>query len=400
MSSGNQVHRVFITGAGIVAPSGLTRKDAFEKMLEGISCVRRISRFDPFRFRCQVAAGVDGIAMRLGVVDRHIEMALLAADQAVNEACLELRWPHNVRTGVVFATAIAATLRIEQAFRERVKCGVDAFRFDSATELLAAIYGAKDLTLTVTTGCTASIDALGTAFDAVRFGVLDRAIVVTAEAPIAPITIASFDRISAISRFRGDPRQASRPFHIDRDGFVLGEGAAAVVLESERLVKQRHASPLARIEGWASVSSAYHMTSIRSTGEDIARAMNGALNSAGCAPESVDFLDLHATSTKQNDLAESNAVRSVFGNRISELPVAAQKSINGHALGASNLMEIVLALTAMGRGVLPPVANLDRQDPNCGVLASNKPVYGKFHRFLKSTSGFSGIHTCMVLGAV
>jgi 3-oxoacyl-(acyl-carrier-protein) synthase len=364
-------------------------------MIGGVSRVRRAFEFDTAPFKSKVVAAVDFALPPTDYADRHIRLAVLAADEAVAESSLPQSEP-PLRTGIVFATAVGATIRMEQGYRRQAKEGSDAFYFDTATRLLESRYHAHHLGLTITTGCTAGLDAVGAAFDAINMGWVDRAIVVAADAPISPITMAAFDRIGAISRFTGAAELASRPFHSERDGFVLAEGAAALVLESPAAAANRGAAAIAVMEGWASVSSAFHMTAIRSTGQDIARAMRGALASADRRESDIDFLDLHATSTRQNDLAESAAVNEVFAANGEDIPVMAQKSINGHALGASSLLEVVNAITSLQRGLLLPTANLDNQDPLCRIAARATTVSGRFKRFLKSASGFSGIHTCAV----
>lgn len=376
-----------------MAPSGRNRRTSYERMLNGVSAVRKIERFDTSGFKSKVAAVVDEVSHRPKVEDRHVELALRASEQALAEAGLA-----GGTFGLVFATAVGASATLESSYRARSHPSSGSFQFDLATSAIARETGIKGPRYTQTTGCTAGLDAVGFAHDIISAGLGDTLLVVAAEAPVAPIVLASFDKIGAVSRHVLAPHRASRPFHIDRDGFVLGEGAAAVLLEHASAVEKRGAKPLCRLLGWHSVSSGFHMTAIRSDGSDIAGAVAGALAAAHVNPREVDVVDLHATSTKQNDLAEANALSAVFGRRGCAIPVMAQKGLNGHALGASSLMELVNSITALEHQTLIPCANLDRQDPSCRVLAPTEPTCGRFRTLVKVASGFSGIHTAAVIG--
>ena len=215
---------------------------------------------------------------------------------------------------------------------------------------------------------------------------------------MCPIVVAAFQKIGALSKRDVDPEQASCPFSRERDGFVLGEGAAAVVLEDRAVALARGATPLLEMLGWASVSSAYHMTRIRTTGEDIAASVRMALADAGLPPAAVDLLDAHGTSTKLNDASETAAYHDVFGTRAQRLPVVAQKGVNGHALGASNLLEISGLVRYMPAGMLPPTANTTKETLDVPLdVVLGEPRLAEPEVVVKTSSGFSGIHTAAVL---
>lgn len=319
---------------------------------------------------------------------------------ATSEALAQANLPAETRrrAGVVFATAIAGTERMEVAFLNRRLRAPDAFRFSTVAEAIAGHYGLAGPNLTVTTGCTAGLDAFGVAYDQIRAARMDCVIAGAADAPLTPIVVTSFDRIGAISRRNHDPQVASRPFDVGRDGFVLGEGAAVFVLEEWGHAQARGAGVLAEVLGWSSVSSAFHMTGMRTNGTDIARAMLRAIQNSGLHRDDIDLIDLHGTSTPMNDLSEAAAVSEVFGLRANMIPVTAQKSVMGHALGASNALEIAGAILALSEQVVPPIANLANLDPKCPVRPVREaPMPCKLTVALKVSSGFSGIHSALVL---
>lgn len=388
---------LMITGAGVVSPAGSGRRSAFDGLLAGRSKVRAIERFDASRFKSQVAAPIEAAPFVRDVADRHAAYAVAAAEEALSEGGLLGDLDGCVATGLVFATAIGATEAMEWGYRGIVPLRAESFHFDSPCQTIAQRFGLGGPVLTSTTGCTASLDALGLAFDLINAGFSERMLIVTGEAPIVPIALAAFDRIHAVSRCP-DPAMASRPFALGRDGFVLGEGGAAMILESEGSARRRGATVCARLMGWASVSSGYHMTAIRTDGSDLVRAMRACLKSADCCERMVDAFDLHGTSTRMNDLAEARAIASLLG-AANVRPAVAQKSINGHALGASNLIELVNAISSFERSMLPPAPLTAELDPECGVDLVSEPRPWRGRTILKLSSGFSGIHSAALLGA-
>jgi 3-oxoacyl-(acyl-carrier-protein) synthase len=328
----------------------------------------------------------------------HVAYADLAISEALAEAGLDSA--ERASTPVVTSTAIAASLELESAFRDGSTLPSGAFGFDLLSERARRGYGVGSDTwaLTLSTGCTAGLDALGAGFDAIASGRARRVLVISAEATMCPIVVAAFQKIGALSDRDVDPDRASCPFSRDRDGFVLGEGAAAIVLEDMSAAQARGAAPLMEVLGWGSVSSAYHMTRIRLTGEDIAASVRAALADAGLPPAAVDSLDAHGTSTKLNDASENAAYHDVFGARLGRMPVVAQKGVTGHALGASNLLEIAGLGRYLTSAALPPVANTTAETLDVPLdLVMGEPRLMEPEIVVKTSSGFSGIHTAMVL---
>lgn len=391
--------RVAITGVGAVSPAGPDSKAHLAGLLSGRSLARNLTDdwYTPF-------AKAVGVPVTCDVPDdvpRHVAYADLAISEAIAEASLD--GAERAGTSIVTSTAIGASVELESAYRDGRELPPGSFAFDLLTDRARRQHGVgtKAWSLTMSTGCTAGLDALGTGFDAIMSGRARQVLVVSAEATMCPIVLAAFQKIGALSDRDVDPHHASCPFSRDRDGFVLGEGAAAVVLEDTASALARGAAPLLGMAGWASVSSAYHMTRIRTTGEDIAASVRGALADADLPADAVDVLDAHGTSTPLNDASESAAYREVFGTWAERIPVVAQKGVTGHALGASNLLEITGLVRYLAAGSLPPVANTTAatlDDPLDVVL--DEPRLAEPEIVVKTSSGFSGIHSAAVLRRV
>lgn len=392
--------RIVITGVGAVSPAGPDSKAHVAGLLAGRSLATHLTGDWYAPFTRAVGAPVTSVPVPTGR-PRHIAYADLAIAEALAEAGLDAG--ERAATNVVTSTAIAASVELENAFRDGSALAPGSFGFDHVTELARAGFGVgADLwSLTLSTGCTAGLDALGAGFDAIAGGRTSRVLVVSAEATMCPIVVAAFQKISALSNRDVEPHLASCPFSRDRDGFVLGEGAAAVVLEDLAVARARGAAPLIEMFGWASVSSAYHMTRIRSTGEDIAASIRQALDHAAVPADAVDALDAHGTSTRLNDTSEGAAYHEVFGDRATRLPVVAQKGVTGHALGASNLLEIAGLSRYLPGGQLPPTANTTAETLDVDLdVVLDEPRLAEPAILVKTSSGFSGIHTAAVLGMV
>jgi 3-oxoacyl-(acyl-carrier-protein) synthase len=332
-------------------------------------------------------------------VPRHVSLGSSAAREAVEDAGLSDR--ERAETDLIVGTAISAVVELEAAFRGGMAPPAGWFGFDLLTEHVRAELGSRGRSLTISTGCTTALDALGASVDAVASGRSPRVLVIAAEAPLAPSVVAGFQRVGALSTRPVSPERASCPFSRERDGFVLGEGAAALVVEDAELAAARGALPVLEVCGWGSVSSAYHITGIRTTGEDIVRSIRQALDNAGVSASAIDCLDAHGSSTPLNDASEAAAFAEVFGARSSSIPVVAQKGVVGHALAASNLLEVVGLVGLLPKGVLPPVKNTTRATLNEPVdLVLDEPRHAQPEYVVKTSSGFSGLHSACVLRVI
>lgn len=379
-----------------MSPAGPDSKAHLAGLLAARSLAQRLTEpwFAPF----ESAVGVPVTCVpELPEPARHVAFADPAIAEALAEAGLDER--ERADTRLVTSTAIAASIELEKAFRDGRVLRTGSFGFDLVTDWARRRYGVGGAgwSLTMSTGCTAGLDALGAGYDAVVGGRAARVLVISAEATMCPIVVAAFQKIGALSHRQVAPERASCPFSRDRDGFVLGEGAAAVVLEDASSAVARGAAPLVEMLGWGSVSSAYHMTAIRASGEDVAASIRQALHDAGLPASAIDALDAHGTSTPLNDTSEAAAYRDVFGARVGELPIVAQKGVNGHALGASNLLEVVGLCRYLPTGMLPPTANTTAETLDFPLdVVLDEPRLAEPEILVKTSSGFSGIHSAAV----
>lgn len=385
---------VVISGTGVVSPVGCDLESHVKGLVAGWSpCEELGVGFE----ECDRAIGCRAVsAGQAWAGPRHVGLGLTASQEAV--AAAGLTEQERADTDVIAATAISAIVELEEARRAGSAPPAGWFGFDLLTEEVRADLGIRGRPLTVSTGCTTGLDAFGAAIDAIASGRSSRVLVVAAEAALSPAVVAGFQRVGALSTRPVPPGQASCPFSRERDGFVLGEGAASVVLEDGAAAAARGARPAVEVCGWSSVSSAYHMTGIRKTGEDIARSIRLALDDAGLPADAIECIDSHGSSTPLNDASEAAAYAEVFGNRLPSIPVIAQKGVFGHPLGASNLMEIVGMTSLLPAGVLPPVMNTTSEtlsealDVVLGEPRDAQPEY-----VVKNSSGFSGLHSACIL---
>lgn len=389
--------RVVVTATGAVSPAGTdSESHALGLMAGWPMCEALGSGFEEFdhAIGCRVAsvAGSED-------VPRHVSLGMPAAREAVDGAGLSSQ--ERAETDMVAATAISAIVELEAAHRAGSMPPAGWFGFDLLTERLRADLGIGGRSLTVSTGCTTALDALGAAVDAIASGRSSRVLVAAGEAALTRAVVAGFQRVGALSTRPVPAERASCPFSSERDGFVLGEGGAAVIVEDAELAAARGARPVLEICGWGSVSSGYHMTGIRESGEDIARSVRAALDNADLPADAIDCIDAHGSSTPLNDASEAAAFADVFGSRLASMPVVAQKGVLGHALGASNLLEVVGLAGLLPKGVLPPVKNTTREtlsEPVDLVIDEARHVQPEY--VIKTSSGFSGLHSACVIRVV
>jgi minimal PKS ketosynthase (KS/KS alpha) len=414
--------RAVVTGVGVVAPGGGNRHEFWQLLTDGRTATRRITFFDPAPFRSQVAAECDFDPALRGLSsqeihrnDRCTQFALVAADEAVAQSGLDLASGDGAdgdRVAVSMGSAVGATMRLEDEYVVVSDSGrrwlVDP-RYGSgflyhalvpsslATEV-ACRFAAHGPAAVVSTGCTSGLDAVGYARQLVEDGDADVVIAGATDAPISPISMACFDAIRATSAHNDDPPHASRPFDATRDGFVMGEGAAVLVVEEYEHARRRDAEILAEIRGFANRCNAYHMTGLRPDGVEMADAIGEALGQARLDPTAVDYINAHGSGTKQNDLHETAAFKRSLGSHAYAVPVSSIKSMVGHSLGAIGSIELAACVLAVQHDVVPPTANLERRDPQCDL--DYVPRQAREHRtdvVLSVGSGFGGFQSAMVL---
>ncbi|CAM5507355.1 beta-ketoacyl-[acyl-carrier-protein] synthase family protein [Streptomyces pilosus] len=411
--------RIVITGIGAVAPGKPGAKEYWELISNGRTATRTISSFDPAPYRSRVAAECDFDPFTAGLgrqevrrMDRATQFAVAAAREAVADSGLDLPADDPATVGVSLGNAVGCTTSMEREYavlsnegadwlvdhRYAVPHLYDHFVPSSIAAELARLVGAQGPVALVSDGCTSGLDAIGHGADLIREGSVDVVISGGTDAPISPITLACFDAIKATTPRNDDPEHASRPFDATRNGLVLGEGAAVLVLEELEHARRRGAQIYAEVAGVGTRCNAYHMTGLRSDGTEMADAITQALTEARLTPESVDYVNAHGSSTKQNDRHETAAFKTALGRHAYDVPISSVKSMIGHSLGAIGALELVACVLAMREGLVPPTANLHEPDPVCDLdYVPLRAREARVDNVLSVGSGFGGFQTAVVL---
>ncbi|MFE1173863.1 beta-ketoacyl-[acyl-carrier-protein] synthase family protein [Streptomyces sp. NPDC058773] len=411
--------RVAVTGVGIVAPGGVGVPAFWDLLSSGRTATRGITLFNPEGFRSRIAAECDFDPAAHGLSeeqvarsDRYIQFAMVAADEALRSAGLDTGAEDPWRIGVSLGTAVGGTTRLEHDYvavsSHGARWDVDhrpagrwlerAFSPSSLASAVAEQIGAHGPVQTVSTGCTSGLDAIGYAFQSIEEGRVDVCIAGASDSPISPITVACFDAIKATSANNDDPAHASRPFDANRDGFVMGEGGAVLVLEELEHARARGATVHCEIRGYATFGNAYHMTGLTQEGLEMAEAINRALGHAGVDATQVDYVNAHGSGTQQNDRHETAAVKRSLGAHAHKVPMSSIKSMVGHSLGAIGAIEIVACVLALTHQVVPPTANYETPDPECDLDYVPKTARELPLRSVLSVgSGFGGFQSAVVL---
>ncbi|GAA3441440.1 beta-ACP synthase [Planomonospora venezuelensis] len=407
-----------MTGVGVVAPGGGSREEFWARIVDGKPAIRRVSTFDPTAYRSQIAAECDFDPARYGLtpqeirrMDRFVQMAIASADEAVADSGLELGRVDTDRLGVCLGSAVGATITLEDEYVVASNHGRDwvtdhrhtmPFLYQSlvpssaATEL-AVRYGAHGPAALVSTGCTSGIDSIGHAHSLIQDGEADIVIAGASDAPISPITVACFDAIRATSPRNDEPDQASRPFDAGRQGFVLGEGSAILVIEELEHALARGARVYCEVAGYAARANGFHMTGLRPDGFELGEAIMEAMDRARLNPDDLGYISAHGSGTKQNDRHETAAYKRALGEAARQVPISSIKSVIGHSLGAIGSIEMAACALVVSRGVIPPTANLTTPDPDCDL--DYTPLVAReaeVDHALSAGSGFGGFQSAMV----
>lgn len=374
--------RVVVTGLGIISPIG-TGKDAFwEALLRGESGVRRITRFDPSEFKTQIAAEVSDFNPEAYIdkkdvrrMDRYTQFAVAATGLALKDAGIAPGAVDPDRVGVVLGSGIGGIETFEEQTRVLVARGpnrispffVPMMITNMGAGYVAIVNGFYGPNSTMVTACASSNQAIGEAFRIIQRGEADVMVTGGAEAAVTPISIAGFCAMKAMSTRNDEPARASRPFDAGRDGFVVGEGAAILILERVERAVARGAHIYAEITGYGQSCDAYHITAPDPEGSGAAKAMKRALADAGLSPEEVSYINAHGTSTLFNDKVETLAIKKVFGESAYRIPVSSTKSMTGHLLGAAGGIEAAACVLSITHGIIPPTINYEEPDPECDL---------------------------------
>ena len=398
--------RVFVTGYGAVSPVGLTSDKTWEGLCEGRSGVDSISSFDAEGFDTTFAAEVTDFDPEIYVgkkqarrMDRFVQFAAAASLEAIEKSALKITPENCEKVSVLIASGIGGIMTLSDqigVLNKRGPSRVSPFLVpmmlpDMASGQVSIMTGAKGANYSTVSACASGADSIGMAFEAIRRGDVDIAITGAAEAAICPVGVAGFNACQALSKRNDDPKGASRPFDSDRDGFVLGEGAGVLIIETETSMINRGASPIAEIVGYGATADANHITQPGPEGEGGARAMTKALMQAQISAEEIDYINAHGTSTPLNDKFETMAMKSVFGESARGIPISSTKSMTGHLLGASGALEAVVSVMALEKAVIPPTINLTTPDADCDLDYTPNIKREKELSFAMSNSfGFGG----------
>jgi len=412
--------RVVVTGIGVLSPNGIGKDEAFLSMISGKSAVRKVDYFDVSMFKSQIAAEIRDFdpfhhglshddAMRM---DRYVQFAVVAAEMAYKDSRLNFAQEDPERIGVCLANAICGTKYMEEEFSFVTDNGknpidpsmvrpdlYDAAMFNTPSIEVSSKYGLQGICNTLSTGCTAGTDSLGYGLEVIQDGKQDIMITGAAEAPITPITFGAFDVVNVLSSARNDdPEGASRPFDNARDGFVISEGAGILILEELNHALKRGATIYCEVAGFGTSCNAFHMTDLPADGTAMAACIRLALQDAALRPDEIHYVNAHGSSTRMNDIFETNAYKMVFGDYAYKLPISSMKSMIGHPLAAANAVELVIGAMIFEKNLLPPTINQVKNDPLCDLdYIPNCCREKKVDSILKTSSGFSGIHSSLII---
>jgi len=407
--------RVVITGIGILAASGIGKEKFFDGMLSGESFIDRITSFDPSEYKSQIAAEIKDFdpAMYMDPknvrhLDRYTHLGLAAAKEAIEDSKLSKELLE--KAGVIVSSGIGGIKSLETEIETMLSKGpsrvspflVPMMISDTLAGTIATEYGSKGPNFGTVSACASSAHAIAIAYDMIKHDMTDIIITGGAEAAICKISIAGFGNMKALSTRNDDPKKASRPFDVDRDGFVMGEGAGILVLESIESAIKRGAKIYGEIKGYGMSDDAYHMVQPEPNGSGASAAMEIAIKNSGLSIDDIDYVNAHATSTPVGDLAESMAIKRVFGKRAHEIAISSNKSAIGHTLGAAGAIELIASILGMNKSIVFPTVNLENLDPQIENLnfVPQKPQTMKIRNFISDSFGFGGHNVSVIAGEV
>jgi 3-oxoacyl-[acyl-carrier-protein] synthase II len=409
--------RVVITGIGPITCVGHGRENFWNGILAEKSGINSIASFDPSAFRVRCAGEIrdwDPEAFfplhRLKRLDRYAQFAVASAKLALDDAQFEYsREKPQHRVGVSFGTALGGVCKAEDQYIRYLKKGARGVQPTLAVQVfggsaqsnIASDFGFRGVGTTNSNSCASGTVSVGEALRYIRDDFADVIVAGGAEAPLTTITVGAFDIIKTMSRWPGDPALACRPFDLWRDGFVMGEGAASLIIEELEHARARGARIYAEVLGYSLNNDAFHMTAPLPSGESCIRAMRDALADAQLVPEQIDYINAHASSTQLNDGAETVSIKQVFGEHAQRIPVSGTKGYYAHPLGATGAIEAALCALALDRQWIPPTINYQNPDPACDLdVVPNHGRKAELNYIMSNSFGFGGINACVILGRV
>jgi len=410
--------RVVITGLGCITALAESADGLFTALCQGKSGISTIESFDTSQYPVRFGGEIKSFDVTKYIdqreskrMDRFAQFAVASARQAVEDSALDFSKEDVARVGVIVGTGIGGIKEIEEQHIRLLNKGpskvspfcVPRLMGNAASGNIAILYGVQGPNMCVVSACASGNHAIGEAFCSIVAGRSDIMITGGSEAALTPIGLASFCAARSLSTRNDNPTAASRPFDKDRDGFVLSEGAGIIVLEEEEHAKKRGANIYAELLGYSATDDGYHITAPLPNGEGAARAMQLALIDAGVEKDRIDYINAHGTGTELNDVAESAAIKSVFGDHAYKLLVSSTKSCLGHLLGASGAVELIVCVKVINESLVPPTINLDNPDPRCDLKMDYVPLKARKRKVdiaLSNSLGFGGHNACLVVGKV
>ncbi len=404
--------RVVVTGMGLVIPTGIGVETAWKNVCEGKSGIGPLTRFDTNGFETKIAAEVKNFNPELYIdkkeikkMDLFIHYAIGATKEALEDARLAITPDNSEQIGVIVGTGLGGLPSLEKYHKILLEKGpgrvspffIPMLIANLASGQIAILFGPKGPNTCVVTACATGAHCIGDAFRAIVYGDAEAMITGGTEANITPLSISGFNAMKALSTRNDEPMRACRPFEKNRDGFVVAEGSGILILEELQFALRRKAKIYGELVGYGYTGDAYHITAPSPDGDGAARCMRMALKDAGIKPENVDYINAHGTSTPLNDLTETIAIKTVFGDHAKKIPVSATKSMTGHLLGAAGSTEAIFTLLAIRDGMMPPTINYEEPDPQCDLdyvpnVARRKPI----KIAMSNAFGFGGTNATLV----
>jgi len=400
------MHRVVITGVGVVTPVGIGVREFWKALKDGKSGISKVTRFDPSEFKSQIAGEVKDFdpSKRLDAkeskrYDLFTLYALYTTVEAVEDSSLDLEDLDKNRVGVIYASGIGGENTWEDEMNKMIEKGprrvspffIPALIINMAAGKIAMKFGFKGVNYGVVSACASSGHAIGEAFRKVRSGEMDIMVAGGSEAPLGPLALAGFCAARSLSTRNDEPEKASRPFEKNRDGFVMSEGSGTLILENLESAKKRGATIYGEIVGYGASNDAFHITAPNETGEPQSMAMKKAMEDGNIKEEEVDYINAHGTATILNDKVETKVIKKVFGERAYEINISSSKSMTGHLLGATSAVEAIVSVLSLREGIITPTINYEMPDEECDLnYTPNKAVEKNINVALSNSFGFGG----------
>lgn len=405
--------RIVVTGMGAISPLGHSANESWENAIHGVSGVGPITQFDTSDYLVKIACEVKDFrpedymeAREARRRDRFTQLAAVAAQEAMRQSGLDVKAEKPERIGLIISSAIGGLKTLQDSIFTLKEDGprrlspfvIPMLMSNGAAGMMAIEYGMTGPSFSVASACASGADGIGTAWMMLRSGMIDVALTGACESTITPIGIGAFDRLGAMSRRNDDFSMTPQPFDKNRDGLVMGEGAAVLVLESEAHARARGAEILAELAGYAATADAFHITAPAEDGAGGALAMKLALNASGVNPEDVDYINAHGTATPLNDISETRAIKSAFGKLAYNIPVSSTKSMTGHMMGATGALEATFCVQAVRNNVIPPTIHYQTPDPECDLdYVPNQAREMTVNVAISNAFGFGGHNAVLVI---